>query len=114
MNPKLKARLSWMTALFAVVLLTFASPKATAQDDDPPSRVARLNYIQGNVSFQPAGEPDWVEAIPNRPVTTGDRLWTDRGGRAELHTGAATIRLDSGTGFSFLNLDDRTVQIELT
>jgi hypothetical protein len=114
MNPKLKARLSWMTALFAVALLTFASPKAAAQDDDPPSRVARLNYIQGNVSFQPAGEPDWVEAIPNRPVTTGDRLWTDRGSRAELHTGAATIRLDSGTGFSFLNLDDRTVQIELT
>ncbi|HJX85905.1 MAG TPA: DUF6600 domain-containing protein, partial [Candidatus Angelobacter sp.] len=114
MNPKLKTTLSWTTALFVVALLTFASPKAAAQDDDPPSRVARLNYIQGAVSFQPAGEPDWVEAIPNRPVTTGDRLWTDRGSRAELHTGSATIRLDSGTGFSFLNLDDRTVQIELT
>ncbi len=114
MNTKLKTRLGWMTALFAVALLAFASPKAAAQDDDPPARVARLNYIQGAVSFQPAGEPDWVDAVPNRPLTTGDRLWTDRGARAELHTGSATIRLDSNTGFSFLNLDDRTVQIELT
>ena len=98
-----------------VALLALALPQAVAADnDDPPGRVARLNYIKGSVSFQPAGESDWIPAVTNRPVTTGDRLWADKGARAELHIGSATIRLDSGTGFSFLNLDDRTVQIQLS
>src|SRR5581483_11325166 len=34
--------------------------------------------------------------------------------RAELQIGSAAIRLDGGTGFSFLNLDDQTVQIQLS
>ncbi len=48
---------------------------------DPPARVARLGYLSGNVSFTPAGENDWVQAQLNRPVVTGDKLWTDAGGR---------------------------------
>jgi hypothetical protein len=47
-------------------------------------------------------------------MTTADRLWADEDGRAEIQLGAATIRLDSLTGLSFLNLDDRTTQIELS
>ena len=47
---------------------------------DPPSRVARLGYLSGAVSFSPAGEDDWMQAAINRPVTTGDRLWVDSGG----------------------------------
>src|SRR5882762_274679 len=47
-------------------------------------------------------------------MTTGDKLWSDNGGRAELHMGSAAIRLSGNTGFSFLNLDDRTTQIRLT
>ena len=82
-------------------------------DDDPPGRVARLNYIQGSVSFQPGGESDWVQANPNRPLTTGDNLWADRNSRGELHINSTVIRLSSETGITFLNLDDRTVQIQL-
>ena len=41
---------------------------------DPPSRVARLGYTIGAVSFSPAGEDDWMDASINRPLTTGDRL----------------------------------------
>ena len=47
-------------------------------------------------------------------MTTGDKLWTDKDSRAELQLGSAVIRLNSNTGFSFLNLDDNTVQIQLT
>src|SRR5690348_1699666 len=86
---------------------------AAAQDDDPPSRVARLNYMQGAVSFQVAGQGDWVQADVNRPLTTGDNLWADRDSRGELHIESTAIRLASETGLSFLNLDDRTVQLEL-
>jgi hypothetical protein len=107
-------------ALLAVTLLTAVFPghvKAQDQDqdqDDPPSRVARLGYMEGSVSFQPAGETEWVEAVPNRPMTTGDKLWADHDSRAEVQLGSATIDLSANTGFSFLNLDDRTVQIELS
>jgi hypothetical protein len=63
------------------------------------------------VFFQPAGESDRVSTVTNRQVRTGRRLWAENGAQAELHIGSATIRVDRGAGFSFLNLDDRTVQI---
>ena len=101
--------------LVGAALLSVTFPARSMADHyDPPGRVARLRYLQGSVSFQPAGDSDWVAAAVNRPMTTGDRLWTDRGARAELSIGSATLRLAGATGFSFLNLDDRTVQIELT
>lgn len=107
--------LSLMSVLLITALLTATSAQRNvAPDNDPSGRVARLNYLQGSVSFQPADEPDWVNAIVNRPVTTGDRLWSDRGSRAEMHLGSSTIRLDGQTGMSFFNLDDRTTQIELS
>jgi hypothetical protein len=81
---------------------------------DPPSRVARLGYVNGEVSFSPAGENDWARAAINRPLTTGDRLWADTGSRAEMQVGGAMIRMNAGTGVSILNLDDRIIQLQLT
>ncbi len=81
---------------------------------DPPSRVARLGYMTGAVSFSPAGEDEWVRAMNNRPLTSGDRLWADAGARAELQVGGAMIRIGAGTGVSVLNLDDRIAQLQLT
>src|ERR1700733_4185944 len=117
-------KLGWCSFLLALAFATALLPaRAAAQDqdqqaqdqqDDPPTRVARLGYIEGSVSFQPAGEDDWVQAVPNRPMTTGDKLWADKGSRAEVQLGSSTIRLSENTGFSFLNLDDNTVQIQLT
>ncbi|MEO7391015.1 MAG: DUF6600 domain-containing protein [Ramlibacter sp.] len=80
---------------------------------DPPSRVARLSYLGGNASFSPGGERDWGRATINRPLVTGDRLWVERGARAELQLGAAAIRVSGSTSLTLLNLDDRTVQVEL-
>jgi len=97
--------------LVAGLLATFAGP--VAAQDDPPGRVARLNYMQGAVSFQPSGEKDWVEANTNRPLTTGDNLWADKDSRGEVHIGSTAIRLSSETGISIMNLDDRTAQIQL-
>jgi hypothetical protein len=109
-------RLAAYSLAVALAITVSALPKTvSAQDyDDPPARVARLGYLQGSVSFQPAGESDWVGAVPNRPMTTGDQLWSDVDSRAEVQLGSAVIRLSALTGFSFLNLDDNTVQIQLT
>ncbi len=109
-------KFGWCSLALALVIAITALPKhAAAQDqDDPPARVARLGYMEGSVSFRPAGEDDWVGAVPNRPMTTGDQIWTDRDSRAEVQLGSSVIRLAPNTGFSFLNLDDDTVQIQLT
>ena len=109
----------WTVALSLVALLSLTlSYQLRAQNDsdqdDPPTRVARLGYLQGSVSFQPAGESDWVDAVPNRPITIGDQLWVDNNSRAELELGSAVIDLGGNTGISFLNLDDNTIQIQLS
>src|ERR1700674_5492751 len=102
-----RGRVCLVLCLFVVVVLpAFAF-------DDPPTRVARLNYVEGDVSFQPGGETDWGWATLNRPMTTGDSLWTGDSSRAEMHIGSTAIRVGGQTSVSFLNLDDRTVQIQL-
>ena len=111
--------LRWTIGVLAMAVVSAALvQRVVAQDqpdqDDPPSRVARLGYMQGSISFQPAGESEWVEAGRNRPLTTGDKLWSDRDSRAELSLGSAVIDLNSNTGISFLNLDDRTAQVQLS
>jgi hypothetical protein len=98
-------------ALVAAIALLAFSGWASA---DPPARVARLGYMSGTVSFSPAGEDDWIQAAINRPLTTGDRLWTDADARAEIQAGGAMIRMSAGSGVSILNLDDRIAQLQLT
>src|SRR5215467_3179038 len=80
---------------------------------DPPSRVARISDIEGSVSFQPGGQGDWGAATRNRPVTIGDKIWSDQNSRAELQAGQASIHLSSMTALSFLNLDEQTTQMRL-
>ena len=96
--------------VFCMFLVVVRSASAY---DDPPMRVARLSYVEGRVSFQPGGESDWGWATVNRPMTAGDSLWTGNSARAEMHIGSTAIRVGGQTSVSFLNLDDRTVQIQL-
>ena len=109
---------TWITLASLAIVLQL-STTARAQDDeenqgqDPPARVGRLDYSNGSVSFRPAGEDDWVTAVPNRPMVTGDDLWADEDSRAEVHIGSTALRLGSKTGITFLALDDRTTQIRL-
>jgi len=98
----------------ALAMACLMPQRAAADDDDPPGRVARLGFIRGNVSFEPAGTDDWVSAVLNRPLTTGDKLWNDTDSFSELHLGSASIRLGSTTGFTFLNLTDNMTQVQLT
>ena len=106
------------TRLFAAslgaLLAVFATGIARADNDDPPTRVARLSYIHGATSFSPAGENEWVDTVVNRPLTSGDRLWTDKDGRAELEAGSSALRLDANTNFELVNLDDQTTQVQVT
>jgi hypothetical protein len=101
--------------LAALALFAWSALAAARADEgDPPGRVARLSDVEGAVSLQPAGLADWTAAPLNRPITSGDRLWSDQQSRAELDMGAAAARLGSTTGFSFLNLDDVVAQMQLS
>jgi len=103
-------------ALLAATRLAFALEPAEDPGPavDPPGRVARLSLIQGDVSMAPAGQQDWVEAVQNRPLTNGDKLWIESNGRAELEVGSATVHLDHDTGFGFIKLEDDVMQTSLT
>ena len=92
-------------------MLCCAALGANAQDADPPGRVARLGFHQGTVSFSPSGDDSWYDVAPNRPLTSGDRLWTDRGARAELQVGSSAVRMDERTSLELTQVDDGTTQL---
>jgi len=115
-----KANRGFRLSAIATVLLMFLKvPFLTAQDyddnsQDPPARAGRIGYVQGAVSFQPNGEGDWLDAVPNRPLTTGDNLWADRDARAEVQIGSTSIRLAPETSLTFLDLGSNIIQLRLS
>jgi hypothetical protein len=91
-----------------------AALAAQGYGEDPPSRVARLSYLGGSVSFRPASVDDWTAATLNYPLTIGDHLWADDGSRVEMQVGSSTVRMGSETALSILALDDRRAQFRMT
>src|SRR5439155_1119778 len=89
-------------------------PTADRPDRDPPSRVGRLSFVTGAVSFRPGDVDDWTDATVNYPLHNGDHLWTDSDARAEITVGSTAFRLAPQSAFGFLALDDRTVQVRLS
>jgi len=87
------------SSVFGAALAVFAVANAKADNDDPSGRAARLSYVHGTTSFSPAGETEWADTVVNRPFVSGDRLWTDKDGRAELEVGGSALRLDANTSF---------------
>ena len=114
----LNVRSALLPAVAAASLLTLLQP-AWAQVQgliDPPGRVARMNLADGPVSYAPAdarGHALWTPAVLNRPLTTGDRLWTGQRARSELHIGSTAVRMAEQTSLDFLALDDDTTQLRL-
>ncbi|MGA7460498.1 MAG: DUF6600 domain-containing protein [Candidatus Korobacteraceae bacterium] len=84
-----------------------------APQQEPSGRVARVQYMSGEVSTQPGGVNDWVAANTNRPLTTSDRIWTDKNSKAELNVGDGFLRMNSETSLTLTNVSDNTVQLEL-
>src|SRR4051794_33767554 len=110
-----------LAALTAVLLIFQAAPRIFAQDQgqgdydqDPPGRAGRIGFVQGSVSFQPGGEGDWLDAVPNRPLTSGDNLWADRDARAEVQIGSTSIRLAPETSMTLLDLQDNVTQLRVS
>jgi hypothetical protein len=100
--------------VWVAALALFLGGSAFAQQTtDPPGRVATLSHTEGSVAFAPTGETEWSDAVRNRPVTIGDRLWTDEGARAELHLGTAALHMDTHTFVDVTALDADMMQASL-
>jgi hypothetical protein len=117
-NPFAPWRRGWrLVAVILLCMVTMLVQAQSATDDDsadPPSRVARLSYMDGDLGFLPSGATDWSDASINRPLTTGDRLSTGQDARAELELGGGTLRIAGQTDFGLLDLNDQMAQVELT
>jgi hypothetical protein len=121
---------SYKTVLLVVVCAaSFAAHSVYAQDNyapqtygqpgygdqnpsqaDPPSRVARVSVIAGNVSLEPASINQFNVAEPNYPMTTGDRIYADIGANAEIQTGQLAVRLGPGTDLTVTAMTDTLAQ----
>ena len=69
--------------------------------------------MSGQVSLQPGGVDEWIDAAQNDPLTSADRIWTDKDSRSELSLGTAAIRMNSETSLTLTNVADQSVQLQV-
>lgn len=100
--------------LVAVVGVSVLSLASVAQaHNDPPSRVGRLAFVDGTVSFHDDEETGWSKAVVNTPLTTGDALWTEPNARSEISVAGTRIRMEGGTELGIAQLDDSQVRLQM-
>ena len=101
-------------APLATALLLVGPSLASAQSDDLPARVGRLADLGGSVYISTEERPeDWVEALRNATLTSGDNLWVSGDGRAEIDYGGGQFRLAGNTNLHVARLDDRVLALFL-
>lgn len=107
-------RVAAMILLGGLAGIAAAQAPADTPRSDPPSRVARLSYVVGDLGFLPQGASNWSDARINRPLTTGDRLSSGHDTRAELELGGSSLRIAGNTDLGLLNLNGQLGQFALT
>jgi hypothetical protein len=88
-----------------------ADPAGNERVIDPPGRVGKIGLLAGAVTLTDTRTGDTEAATLNWPVTSGQRLATARGGRAEVRIGSLAIRLDGDSMVDFNRIDDQLVQV---
>jgi hypothetical protein len=103
-----------MTRKFIFFLLSISLAVLTARassDDGSYTRIARLSYIEGQVSFQHTSDVDWSTASINLPLQPGDRIYTGPFGRAEIEfEEGSVLRLAEGADIQLLSLKEDIIQ----
>lgn len=105
---------SWIGLLLGFLMLALmAAPARAADDVDPPGRAGRLAEVRGQVWIYAPDSNEWIQALRNRPVTTGDRLSTEADGRAEVRIGSTVLHVAPNTEVEVVRLDDERVSLQL-
>ena len=85
------------------------------QDDPAVARVARLSFVDGEVSFLRAQVTEWADAVENLPLLAGDQIYTGAGARAEVQLGrGAYLRLSEKTALTIADLSENSAQFVIT
>ncbi|HUZ03919.1 MAG TPA: DUF6600 domain-containing protein, partial [Acidobacteriaceae bacterium] len=96
------------------------NPDGSAPDNNnpdsgnPPATVGRLSGVAGTVTEEPAGVNQWSSATENSPLSTGDRLYADQDGRAEIEMGQTVAYAWHDTDMTVTNLTDQIIQLGLS
>ncbi|HEY8099278.1 MAG TPA: DUF6600 domain-containing protein [Burkholderiaceae bacterium] len=94
----------------ALIILAATASLALA---DPPGRVGRISYVQGDVSFFNTSNDDSFAAQINWPVTSQNLVATGRDARTEIRVGSAAVRIDSDSELEVTQLDDQHFNLRL-
>jgi hypothetical protein len=111
--------------LLAILILSCAASAQTidsideesadVDDSAPVARVARLSFVEGDVSFLRAGVTEWAPAVENLPLLAGDQIYAGPGARAEVQLGRGNyIRLSESTELTIRELSASAAQFEIT
>ena len=83
--------------------------------DEPGRAVARLGILNGDASVKRGDSGDWVAAVVNAPLMSGDEVSVSQGSRAEIQVDAANfLRAGSETDFRLENIDNGQQQVQLS
>jgi hypothetical protein len=127
----MKRTLPTLITLFLLLSIILATGSALAQSDVTPvpledqsddiddaapvTRVARLSFVDGDVSFLRAGVTEWAPAVENLPLLTGDQVFTGPAARAEIQLARGNyIRLSENTELTIADLSNTAAQLEIT
>lgn len=112
MNP---VKSTWLAIVAALLSASLAVAQYRNEYGDIRQTVARISYIEGNVSFSRGDDPDnWQPADRNVPMTIGDRVYTGGHSRVELQVQSGeVVRLGAQSDVAALNLTDDTRQFSV-
>jgi hypothetical protein len=98
-------------------VISLAALSSLAIADGRILRVARISLIEGDVSYQRAGDAahDWFDATINMPLNENDQVFTGLDGRAEIQlTGRNIVRLNHDTNLKITQFNTGTTQLALS
>jgi hypothetical protein len=92
-----------MKQLAAILLALALLPAAAA---DPPGRVGRLAWIEGEALTYTDADAGWEGARINTHLTSENSVWTQPRSRAEVRAGSIALRLEEASQLDIARLDD--------
>jgi hypothetical protein len=106
-----------MTRRFFFLVLSFSLIGIAAwanPNEDDYTRLARLSYLEGHVSYQHIADVEWAAGSINLPLEPGDRVYTGPDGKAEIEFDDGSIyRLAQNTDVEILSLKDDLIQLRV-
>ena len=93
---------------------TQAGQGSQDQSADSQPGVARVSFLQGDVSSQRGDSGDGSRLRLNAPISAGDRVATGANSRTEVQLDAADVlRLSDNTTANIVNLNRAAIQVQI-